>query len=291
MKEAELLSYYRDPLHDYSEPGTYHLFLETKDAAMILGSAHKGIITLKAGGEVFLDTLGMTLHRFSCLRVRSMDIKPHYVEMVVVITEWRRKLTTERKDKELWIKDRRGMTIPLFVGCIKMNSGLRINKLRKLQDVAVWTEQYKVRLMTDEAEIAELCARLDAGFAQVRLAMEKASTKKTKKVRKTKTKKTTKDASLVSGSLTSLLASALGGFCSEAAGSVTYPGGQENGMDTMLLGRALFLSGAMFRPAPSKDVLPESGPAARACRGGPAQVPLICSIGPGRIVVSGSTAV
>jgi len=286
MKEAELLSYYRDPLHDYSEPGTYHLFLETEDAARILGSVRKGIMTLNASGEVFLDTLGMTLHRFSCLRVRSLDIKPHYVEMVVVITEWRRKLTTERKDKELWIKDRRGMTIPLFVGCIKMNSGLRINKIRKMPGVAVWTEQYKVRLMTDEAEIAELCARLDAGFAQVRLAKKKANTKKTKNV-----KKTTKDASLVSGSLTSLLASALGGFCGEAAGSVTYPGGQESGMDTMLLGRALFLSGSMLRPAPSKDVLPEGGPAARACRGGPAQVPLICSIGPGRIVVSGSTAV
>jgi len=289
MKEAELLSYYRDPLHDYSAPGTYHLYLETKDAARILGSMRKGIMTLNACGEVFLDTLGMTLHRFSCVRVRSLDMKPHYVEMVLEITEWRRKLTTERKDKELWIKDRRGMTIPLFVGCIKMNSGLRINKLRKMQDVAVWTEQYKVRLMTDEAEIAELCARLDAGFAQVRLAMEKAKSK-TKKMKKSK-KKTTKNELLVSGTLTSLVASALGGFCSEAAGSVTYPGGQESGMDTMLLGRALFLSGSMLRPAPSKDVLPESGPAARACRGGPAQVPLICSIGPGRIVVSGSTAV
>jgi len=289
MKEAELLSYYRDPLHDYSAPGTYHLYLETEDAAKILGSMRKGIMTLNACGEVFLDTLGMTLHRFSCVRVRSLDIKPHYVEMVVEITEWRRKLTAERKDKTLWTKDRRGMTIPLFVGCIKMNSGLRINKLRKMQGVAVWTEQYKVRLMTDEAEIAELCARLDAGFAQVRLAKENAKSK-TKKMKKSK-KKTTKDASLVSGSLTSLLASALGGFCSEAAGSVTYLGGQESGMDTMLLGRALFLSGLMLRPSPSKDVLPESGPAPRACRGGPAQVPLICSIGPGRIVVSGSTAV
>mgnify|MGYP001393592109 CR=1 FL=1 len=289
MKEAELLSYYRDPLHDYSAPGTYHLFLETEDAARILGSMRKGMMTLNACGEVFLDTLGMTLHRFACVRIRSMDMKPHYVEMVVEITEWRRKLTAERKDKALWIIDRRGMTIPLFVGCIKMNSGLRINRLRKMQDVAVWTEKYKVRLMTDEAEIAEVCARLDAGFAQVRLAMEKA-TSKMKKSKKLK-KKATKNDSPVSGSLTSLLASALGGFCSEGAGSVTYPGGPVSGMDTMLLGRALFLSGSLLRPAPSKGVLPERGPGARACRGGPAQVPLICSIGPGRIVVSGSTAV
>ena len=272
MSIAGELSYVRDPSHDYSAPGTYHLFLETHNNANLLGRLRKGAMTLNECAEAFLSSLGMALQRFSCLRVMEMDIRPNCVEMAVQITDARRILTAVRQDKEEWLLDRRGMTIPLFVGFVKMNSGLRINKLRGKHDVPVWTERYKVRLMTDADEIAQLCERLQASFARTRL-------------QKQKKQKQRKPGSATSGSFASMIAVALGSMPNDQQASMLPPTAAEDGVDTMLLGRALFLPNLFLH---SEDVDVAAGVAHRACMGGRAAVPRICSIGPGRIFVTAS---
>ena len=271
MNKAGILSTKRDREHHYSSPGTYHLFLETEDEAEVFGRVRRGVMTLNAFGDIFLAALAMALHRFAGVRIRAMDIEPHRVEVVVVLSGWRKVLrvfTDKVKEK---LHKRRTMTIPLFVGFVKMNSAVRINGLRGVSGVAVWTRRYKCRVMTDEEEIAGLCAELDARFARVRYPAKQAP-----------------DAGPVV-SFTSMMTSALGGVSLDGpalSGSIESP---EQPFDTMLLGRMLFLSGSMLRPPPTEGGKEsDEGVAEQAGRGGAATGPRIWSIGPGRIFLSGS---
>jgi len=266
MNTAGKLSSRRLRSHHYSTPGTYHVLFETEDEREVLGTVRRGVVTIGKYGQVFLAVLGFTLQRFPCVSIKAMDIQPSFVEMVVLLTGWRLKLCVFLERKLAWIHDRRTMVIPLFVGYAKMNSGRRINVMNGVCDQAVWTRRYKAGFLTDESEIAQLCAELDARFQRVRF--EKLTEETTEPI----------------VSLASMLTSALGGLACEQSSSVAMVASPEREFDTLLLGRAMFLSGPMLRPLPM-DVEMENADA--ACAGGRTQVPPVCSIGPGKIFLTG----
>lgn len=273
MKTADMLSTKRDPKHNYSAPGTYHLFFETEEGKDVLGQIHRGRMMLNAFGEIFLTVLAFALHRFPCVHVRAMDIRPHCVEMVVVLSGWRQKLKSfvdEAKRKLNW---RRTMTVPLFVGYVKMNSGRQINGQLGVCNVAVWTRRYKARVMTDEAEIAQLCAELDRRYAKVRLEVKKES------------------GGEPAVSLASVLYSALGGLLNDQPSRSASLDAPEREFDTMLLGRALFLTSQMLHPlSEADDRESEAGVADSPGVGGRAPASRIWSVGPGKILVSGPSS-
>jgi len=265
---AGKLSSKRLPTHHYSTPGTYHLLLETAEDRQVLGTMRRGVMMLNTFGQVFLAVLGYTLQRFPCASIKAMDIQPSFVEMVVVLTGWRLKLRVFLEKNIEWFRDRRTMVIPLLVGYAKMNSGRRINVMNGVCNQHVWTLRYKAAFLTDEQEIAALCAELDARFQRMRLEKsEKADAVPEPRV-----------------SFRSAMMAALGGPVFEEAAGDMMPPLPEQGFDSMLLGRAFFLSGAMLRPLPEEGV---QGEGDRACGGGRARVPLICSIGPGKIFLTG----
>lgn len=279
MNTAEILSTKRDPVHNYSAPGTYHLLFETEEWDNSLGRIYRGHMILNALGEIFLTVLALALHRFPCAHVRAIDIRPHCVEMVLVLSGWRlklRQIIDKVKWSKLldplckWIHFRRTMTIPLFVGYVKMNSGRQINSQRGVVNAAVWTRRYKARVMTDEAEIAQLCAELDARSAKLRLRVQPES------------------AGEPVVSMASSLISALDGILGDQPSLCAAIDAPEQRLDTMLLGRAFFLTGSMLDPVSEPDDWKSDASAAdRPGEGGRSPGMRIWSIGAGRLFLSG----
>ncbi len=263
----------RLPEHDYNEPGTYHLLLELAENAGALGRLCKGAMQLSRFGELFLSILSIALQTFSCLRVDAMDVRPHCVEMVVTITRHRKPICSLfKKFCERW-KYRRTMTISLFVGYLKMNSGRLINTDRGVSGEHFWKLGFKDRVLTDEKEIELLCAKLNTRFHRMRYS-----------------EWTAPDADSVvslSSVLESGLAAAFGSFFS---GTTMLSGCIETPVqlyDSMLLGRALFLNNSLLRPLPAEDEADsDEGVSITSASGGRAGIPLIWSVGPGRIFLS-----
>jgi hypothetical protein len=263
----------RPPDHDYSAPGTYHLRFDVGEHGSTLGTMSGGVMTLNAFGELLLGVLGTALQIFTCLRIDAMDIRPRCVEFVVTITSWRKPfISTFVKRFDKWLY-RRQMTISAFAGYVKMNSSRRINTGRGASGKHFWTLGYKDRVLTDEREIARVCARLDVRFRRVRcslLAEEgKAQPAPVQSL-----------SSAVWAGLRSIFGALFSG-----EGLVSAPGVPEMPCDTLLLGRALFLNNSLLRPLTGIFGSREEGGASGEGRvsGGHTRVPLIWSLGPGRI--------
>jgi hypothetical protein len=84
------------------------------------------------------------------------------------------------------------MTVPMFVGFVKMHSGRQINALRGTAEKAVWTRRYQNRVLTDDSEIAAISGELQADFALLRadcVGGDATTKKATAKMVKAKTAK------------------------------------------------------------------------------------------------------
>ncbi len=263
--------------NDYSKPGTYHLLFELGEHASTLGSMCKGTMTLNAYGEIFLSVLGMALQIFSCLRLDAMDIRPKCVELVVSIIKWRKPFLSRFMTKFNRWHYRRTMTISVFAGYLKMNSGRSINTKRKRSGEHFWTLGFKDRVLTDKDEINEVCARLNAGFRCVRCSAKPVINDK-------------RAVTLVSAIATALGAAVgetFGALFSDAPAASTLLDAPVRPHDTMLLGRALFLNSELLRPlSPDGDAALEAGSEASGACGGRTESPLIFGVGPGRIFLT-----
>jgi hypothetical protein len=286
MTKTGQLSTRRAKWVDYSAPGTFHLQLDTLDKAPAFGVERNGVITLNECGEILLNVLAMTLHRFACVSLKSMEILPHCLILVLVIESRRISFRSMIAKAFSRLRIRRLMTIPLFVGYLKMNSARRINKHLHRPSGAVWKRKYKDRRMTDSREIAELCAQLDANFSRLRLSKRDAGGKRG------------------ALSLTSVLQSLFEGLRFDAPPLSALLQAPEQACDTMVLGRAFFMPSSLLGSGAEsvcagmngeKDPAGGGGPGQRSCadsdhpesRGTtPHAVPRVGVVGPGRIFLS-----
>jgi hypothetical protein len=286
MTKTGQLSTRRAKWVDYSAPGTFHLQLDTLDKAPAFGVERNGVITLNECGEILLNVLAMALHRFACVSLKSMEILPHCLILVLVIESRRISFRSMIAKAFSRLRIRRLMTIPLFVGYLKMNSARRINKHMHRPSGAVWKRRYKDRLMKDSREIADFCARLDANFSRLRLSESEASSKRGVL------------------SLSSVLESLFDGLRFDApplSASVQAP---EHSCDMMVLGRAFFMPSSLLgRGAKSACAVSKGeanpagagGPGSRSCSGDdhadsrtPIRhtAPRVGVVGPGRVFLS-----
>jgi hypothetical protein len=260
----------RLPDHDYSEPGTYHLRFDVGKHGAVLGTMNKGVMTLNTLGELLLGVLGVALQVFTCLRIDAIDVRPRRVEFVVTIDSWRKPFISrfiEWFDKWLY---RRQMTISAFAGYVKMNSARRINSARGGSGTHFWTLGYKDRVLTDPREIERVCARLDVRFRRVRCSL------RSEEVGAQNVQVQSFSSAMMNG-LRSVFGALSGG-----EGVVRVPEAAELPCDTMLLGRALFLNNSLLRPLTGIFGKSEA-PGGESVPGGRTRVPLIWSVGPGRI--------
>ena len=225
MKRMKGLSTRRVRDYDYSQPGVHHVVLETKGDAEILGSCTEDITTLSDAGRVFLDELGMALQNFPCIRIDGINIRPSCVDLKIVITEWRNRHEVPEIGTDEWIYYRRVMTLPMFMGYLKMNSGLRINTLRGTAGGVVWTRRYRARVLTDEEESKRLTVELDEKWRHV-VVMPKQRSKEKR-----------------NPSLTDVLSLRFDTAGSGFGRSDAFGVDSEMLRDTMFLGRVLLLTG------------------------------------------------
>jgi hypothetical protein len=286
MTKTGQLSTRRATWVDYSAPGTFHLQLDTLDKAPAFGVERNGVITLNKCGEILLNVLAMALHRFSCVSLKSMEILPHCLILVLVIESRRISFRSMVAKAFSRLRIRRLMTIPMFVGYLKMNSARQINRHMHRRSGAVWKRKYKDRLMTDSREIAEFCAGLDANFSRLRLSVNDARGKR------------------CALSLTSVLQSLFEGLRFDApplSASVQAP---EQACDTMVLGRAFFMPSSLLASGAESACAVSNGETASAGAGGPGRRsgadsehadsrrtapvagPRVGVVGPGRIFLS-----
>lgn len=258
--------------HDYNAPGTYHLLLNLAEAVGSFGTMRKGVMTLNSFGELLLAILGIAVQIFRCLRIDAMDIGPHCLELVVTITRNRKPLQSRFKIfRDRW-KYRRTMTISVFVGYLKMNSSRRINTERGATGEHFWALGFKDRILTDPEEIDTLCALLNARFHRIRYSAEPQEGPA----------KATSLAALLQASLDGLFGVlyATVPVSSRATDVPVQP------CDTLLLGSAVFLNCSLLRPAPEGDATnPSSENSANCVSGARSRIPLLWSVGPGRIVL------
>ncbi len=225
MKRLKGLSTRRVRGYDYSQPGVHHVVLETKGDAEILGKCTEGITTLSDVGRAFLDVLGMALQNFSCVRIEGINIRPSAVDLKIVITDWRNRHEVPAIGTDEWNYYRRVMTLPMFMGYLKMNSGLRINTLRGTAGGVVWTRRYRARVLTDEEESQRLTVELDEKWSHV-VVMPKQRSKEQR-----------------NSSLTEVLALRFDAAGSGSGRSDALGVDSEMLRDTMFLGRVLLLTG------------------------------------------------
>ncbi len=268
MKRMKGLSTRRVRDYDYSQPGVHHVVLETKGDAELFGSCTEGITTLSDVGRAFLDVLGMALQNFSCVRIDGINIGPSTVDLKIVITDWRNRHEVPAIGSKEWNYYRRVMTLPMFMGYLKMNSGLRINTLRGTPGGVVWTRRYRARVLTDEEESVRLTAELDEKWSHVLVVPSQRS-----KVKR-------------DSSLTDVLALRFDAAGSGSGRSDAFGMDSELLRDTMFLGRVLLVTGTqrvvrnMKTSRSGKTV--GGGAGGMAARNGP----LVRSIGPDQIFLT-----
>jgi hypothetical protein len=266
MTKTGQLSTRRAASVDYSAPGTFHLQVDTLDKAPAFGVQRHGVITLNHCGEILITVLAMALHRFACVSLKSMEILPHCLILVLVIESRRISFRGMiAKAFSRW-RIRRLMTIPLFVGYVKMNSARRINQHLHRKSGPVWKRRYKDRVMTDAGEIADFCAQLDANFSRIRLSKSEAGG--TRGVM----------------TLSSVLQSLFEGMLFEGASLSAAVQAPEHACDTMLLGRALFMPCSMLGTGAESACAVKNGEGVPTGVGGPGQ--RVRVVGPGRIFLS-----
>jgi hypothetical protein len=286
MTKTGQLSTRRAKWVDYSAPGTFHLQLDTLDKAPAFGVERNGVITLNKCGEILLNVLAMALHRFACVSLKSMEILPHCLILVLVIESRRISFRSMVVKAFSRLRIRRLMTIPLFVGYLKMNSARQINRHMHRRSGAVWKRKYKDRLMTDSREIAEFCAQLDANFNRIRLSESDAGGKRG------------------ALSLTSVLQSLFEGLRFDTPPLSVLVEAPEQVCDTMVLGRAFFMPSSLLGSGVESAIVVRDGDMDQAGSGGPGRRsgtdgehadsrrstpvagPRVGVVGPGRIFLS-----
>lgn len=264
--------------HDYSKPGTYHLRLKVAEHSSTLGTMRKGGVILNEYGEEFLSVLGMALQVFTCLRIDAMDVRPQCVELVVTVLTWRKAFCALFKSLLHRWHYRRTMTISVFVGYLKMNSARRINKLRGVDGVRFWTLGFQDRVLTDQEEIDQLCLELNTRFHRMRCSARPVIGKE----------RAVSLSSVIASTMSSALHNVFGALSSSVPALREEMEGHSQLSGTMLLGRALFLNSSLLHPDTTDDDTDlAGGDFALRASGGRTREPLIWSVGPGRIFLSG----
>ncbi len=166
MQRHRLLRTHRQPDYNYSTPEFYHLLLETENKANILATEKNGIVTLREAGRIFLDTVGQALQHFPCLCIHAMAIRPSAVEILLEITHWRNQSEEPERGTAEWIQWRRTMTLSVFVGYLKMNSGMQIN-VHTRSTGSVWTRRYRERVVTEIEDRETLQSELSEEWERV----------------------------------------------------------------------------------------------------------------------------
>ncbi len=245
MKRLKQLSTRRVRDFDYSKPAKHLIVFKTKGGAEILGTTKNDITTLSDAGRTFLDVLGQALQNFPCIRIHGMTIRPSEVELALEITEARNIQEAPPIGTDEWKYYRRIMTLPVFMGYLKMNSGHRINKLLGKDGGEVWARRYASCVLTDETVFTKVCVELNEEWSRVVVAPPPR-------------KKLGKRASSFAG----VLASEFGGTSTD---TVRFSGGRKmSGQlgEAMFLGRVLLLTGAR------RDVTVKTSSQRGAFRGG-----------------------
>jgi hypothetical protein len=170
VKRLKELSTRREREHDYSEPGKHLIVFKTKGESEILGTTKNGITTLSDAGRVFLDVLGQALQNFPCIRIHGMTVRPCEVELSLEITEIRMLREEPPEDSDEWVYFRRVMTLPMFMGYLKMNSGHRINTLFGKEGGEVWARRYASCVVDEEEVFERVCTELDEEWSRVVVA-------------------------------------------------------------------------------------------------------------------------
>ncbi|HOJ03007.1 MAG TPA: hypothetical protein PK916_03290 [Bacteroidota bacterium] len=160
--------------HNYSEPGTYCLRLETAGEEALFGEEGDGGLRLNAFAEIAFEKLALAVQRYPCLRLDAARFTPNALEILVTITEYR---NHKAAHPELWgnrFRARRLMTIPMFVGFLKMNSARAINTARGTRGRAVWTRRYHDCIVVDAGEIQNIRCGFNAAMQRSQLTRDKA---------------------------------------------------------------------------------------------------------------------
>ena len=172
MKRLKRMSTRRERDYDYSQPAKHLIAFETKGNEEILGTTKHGITTLSDAGCAFLDVLGQALQNFPCVRIHAMTIRPSEVELALEITERRNSQEEPPEGSDAWVYYRRVMTLPVFMGYLKMNSSHRINNVLRKDGGDVWARRYASCVLTEEEDLAAVCAELHEEWSGVVLAAQ-----------------------------------------------------------------------------------------------------------------------
>jgi len=162
--------------HNYSAPGTYCLRLETADDEALFGEERGGVLRLNAYAEITFEKLALAVQRYPCLRLDAARFAPDALEILVTITDYRNHSAAH---PELWgnrFRARRLMTIPMFVGFLKMNSARAINSARGSTGRAVWTRRYHDSIVEDSGEIEKIRCAFNTAMQRTQLTRDKAAT-------------------------------------------------------------------------------------------------------------------
>lgn len=270
MKRLKELSTRRVRNFDYSKPARHLIVFKTRGDAGILGTTKNGVTTLSEAGQVFLDVLGQALQNYPCVDIHNMTIRPSEVELALEITKIRTIREMPPEDSDEWVYFRRVMTLPEFMGYLKMNSAHRINELFGKAGGEVWARRYASCIVTDQDVFKRVCTELAAEWSRVVVTPAPLEKKKKRVL-----------------SFADVLAREFGG---EAAGSV--PRGARRGRpsqrdEAMFLGRVLLLTGVRrdgTASTPGKDAASRGAGAGGKAHG---RGSVIRRVGPDRIFLTG----
>jgi hypothetical protein len=269
VKRLKQLSTRRERSYDYSQLSNHLVVFKTKGKAEILGTAKDGIITLSDAGQAFLDVLGQSLQNFPCIRIHELTMRPSEVELALEITAERNKMEAPEEGSEEWILYRRFMTLGMFMGYLKMNSGHRINTLLGKDGGKVWARRYASCVLDDEELLDKVCAQLreEWNCVVVAPAPEKKKAKHTY-------------------SFAEVLASEFGATAADVILGSNRRSKSEHLGEAMFLGRVLLLTGAR-RDVPV-HASAKKGVSRRGSAGGMAggRGMVIRNLGPDRIFLS-----
>ncbi len=148
--------------YDYSQPGAYFITLCIHDRWIrMFGDVNNGEMVLNDCGIIANEWMGKLSERFTDVMVDSYVIMPNHVHCIIsIVTESSpgpivgaiHELPLRETDNESIRKNRRVMTIPKIIGYYRMNTGKRINAIRKISGNPVWQRNYWEHIIRDENE-------------------------------------------------------------------------------------------------------------------------------------------
>jgi hypothetical protein len=269
VKRLKQLSTRRVRGYDYSKPSKHLVVFKTKGETEILGTTKDGITALSDAGRAFLDVLGQSLQNFPCIRIHELTMRPSEVELALEITEERNKQEAPPEGSEEWILYRRVMTLGMFMGYLKMNSGHRINTLFGKAGGEVWARRYASCVLDDRDVLAKVCAELHEEWSRVVVAPEPQKKKQKRAY-----------------SFAEVLVSEFGAAAADVVRGSKRRRGSEQLGEAMFLGRVLLLTGARrdvtLNPSAKKGASRRGGAGGMSGRTGMA----IRNLGPDQIFLS-----